>query len=120
MDIDKKLKKARETAISWVTSKGYSSIKASFGEFSEPKSFISQGETISPAITAESITGKSYFVIAQKTSAQKQQIVTKWKLFSRLAKMKNGQFVIFAPHGHKTFAERIILNYRISARVISI
>ena len=71
MDIDKKLKKAREKAMIWVTSKGYSSIKATFDdEFNDPKAFISDGEAILPAITAESETGKSYFDIAQKTSSQ--------------------------------------------------
>ncbi|MFK7946909.1 MAG: hypothetical protein AB8G11_04920 [Saprospiraceae bacterium] len=120
MSIDKKLKNAREKAMNWVSAKGYSSIKATFDdEFNDPKAFISDGEAILPAITAESETGKSYFDIAQKTS-HKQKLITKWKLFSILAKRKNGQFVIFAPHGHKTFTERIIDNYKISAKVISI
>lgn len=121
MDVDKKLEDAREKAISWVTNKGYSSIKANFGEYADPNSFQSQGGEISPAITARSTTGKSYFVIAQKvTGKKKQQIITNWKLFSQLAKNKNGQFVVFVPHGHKTFAEKVITNYNISARVISI
>lgn len=120
MSIDKKLKKAREKAMDWVTAKGYSSIKATFDEeFNDPKAFISDGEAVLPAITAESETGKSYFEIAQKTN-KKQKLITKWKLFSMLAKRKNGQFVIFAPHGHKTFAQRIIDNYRIPAKVVSI
>ena len=121
MDIDNnKLQKAREKAMNWVSSKGYSSIKTTFDEeYNDPKAFISNGEAVLPAITAESETGKSYFEIAQKTS-KKQTLVTKWKLFSMLAKRKNGQFVIFAPHGHKTFAQHIIEKYRISARVISI
>lgn len=118
--IDTKLKNAREKAMNWVTTKGYSSIKATFDdEFNDPKAFISDGAAVLPAITAESGTGKSYFEIAQKTS-KKQALITRWKLFSILAKRKNGQFVIFAPHGHKTFAERIIENYKIPAKVISI
>jgi len=120
MEIDEKLVKAREKAIGWVEKKNYKSIKASFGdEYIEPKSFTSNGNSITPDITAESTTGKSYFEIAQKTS-KKQLLITKWKLLSLLATRKNGQFVIFVPHGHKSFAQQIIENYHITAKLIAI
>lgn len=122
MSTDKKLADAREKAISWVKGKGFSSIKASFEEdFEDTHAFVgsSNGDPVVPDITAQSSTGKSYFEIAQKTS-DKQALITKWKLLSRLATMKNGQFVVFAPYGHKSFAERIVENNRIQARIIVI
>lgn len=122
MSTDKKLADAREKAITWVKGKGYSSIKASFEEdFEDTNTFVrsSNGNSVAPDITAQSSTGKSYFEIAQKTSS-KQGLITKWKLLSRLATMKNGQFVVFAPYGHKSFAERIIENHRIQAKIIAI
>lgn len=122
MSTDKKLEDAREKAITWVKGKGYSSIKASFEEdFEDTNSFVgsSNGDPVTPDITAQSSTGKSYFEIAQKTS-QKQGLITKWKLLSRLATMKNGQFVIFVPYGHKSFAERIVEDNRIQAKIVAI
>ncbi len=122
MSTDKKLADAREKAISWVKGKGYSSIKASFEEeMEDTNSFVgsSNGNSVSPDITAQNSSGKSYFEIAQKTS-NKQNLITKWKLLSRLATMKNGQFVVFAPYGHKSFAERIIENNRIQAKIVVI
>ena len=60
-----------------------------------------------------------YFEIAQKTS-QKQPLITKWKLLSQLAQNKNGQFVIFTPHGHKSFAQTIVEEHHITARLVAI
>ncbi len=120
MEIDIKLQDARDKAVSWVTSKGYTSIKASFGDFETPKTFTSHGTEVCPDMTAETRTGKYYFEVGQKTVSERDLLVTKWKLFSQLAQMKNGQLIIFAPNGHKSFVEKIIEDYRILAKVVPI
>lgn len=120
--VDEKVKNAREKALKWVEGKGFKSIKASFAEdYNDPKSFVrsSNGNSVAPDITAESSSGKSYFEIAQKTS-QKQPLITKWKLLSQLAQNKNGQFVIFTPHGHKSFAQNIVEEHHITAKLVAI
>jgi hypothetical protein len=110
-----------EKALEFIQSKGYNNIKAIVDEYDEPKGFkkVSTETTVTPDITATLRGRKHYFDVALKSEA-KQRLISRWKFMSRLAGMKNGKFHLFAPHGHKSFAQRLVEKYRINAKVISI
>jgi hypothetical protein len=110
-----------EKALEFVQSKGYNNIKSIADEYEAPKGFkkVSSDSTVTPDITATLRGRKHYFDVALKSEA-KQRLVSRWKFMSRLAGMKNGKFHLFAPHGHKSFAQRLINKYQIEAKVISL
>ena len=108
-----------EKAVNWVQSKGYNDIKAVLDEFEAPKSFTqsSTNSLIAPDITGISMGRKCYFEVALK-SDNERQVVNKWKLLSYLAGNKQGKLIIFAPHGHKAFAKRIIEITKFMAEIL--
>lgn len=110
-----------EKAVTWVRSKGYNDIKTvlDLDEFDTPKSFTqsSTNSVIAPDITGISMGRKCYFEVALK-SENERQVVNKWKLLSHLAGAKQGKLIIFAPHGHKAFAKRIIEDNQILAEIL--
>ena len=120
---DAALKKSGiERIVKWVKSKGYSDIKANVEGFDVPSSFsrsTDEDEPYIPDVTAVRGQQKHYFEIALKTEDPKR-MVRKWKLLSTLAEMKNGKLHLFAPRGHKAFAERIVRERQLSADVVSI
>lgn len=108
-----------EKAVEWVEKKGYIDIKSRLEGYEDPKSFTqsSTNSTIAPDITAVAMGRKCYFEIALK-SDDKRQIINKWKLLSFLSGAKQGKLFIFAPHGHKAFAKRIIESNQIPAEIL--
>lgn len=108
-----------EKAVEWVEKKGYSNIKAAVDGYEDPKSFTqsSTNDSIAPDITAVSMGRKCYFEIALKSS-DKRQVINKWKLLSYLSSAKQGRLFIFAPHGHKAFAKRLIEANQIPAEIL--
>lgn len=108
-----------EKAVTWVQNKGYNDIKAVLGEFEAPQSFTqsSTNSLIAPDITGISMGRKCYFEVAMK-SDNERQVVNKWKLLSHLAGAKQGKLIIFAPHGHKAFAKRLIEDNQILAEIL--
>ncbi len=108
-----------EKAVHWVKSKGYNDIKAALDDFEAPKSFMqsSTNDSIAPDITGIAMGRKCYFEVALK-SEDERQVVNKWKLLSHLAGAKQGKLIIFAPHGHKAFAKRLIEDNQILAEIM--
>lgn len=105
-----------EKAVAWIERKGYLEIKANIEGMEPPKSFTqrSKNELVNPDLTAKSLGRKFYFEIAMKTNDTKD-LVTKWKLLSQLAAMKDGKLYLFVPHGHRSFAEKLVQKHKISA-----
>ena len=108
-----------QKALTWVEKKGYLEIKADIEGLETPKSFTqrSSDTAVYPDMTAKSLGRKFYFEVALKSSNERD-IVTKWKLLSQLAAMKEGKLIVFTPHGHRAFAEKIIEKHRITAKII--
>ncbi|SRR5690554_825638 len=107
-----------EKAIEIAKSKGFKDFKASLDDYEAPKSFtkVSSDKEVLPDFTARRGGKKHYFDIALKTD-NIQPLITKWKLLSQLAELKNGKLILFAPRGHKAFAERITRLYKVDAEV---
>lgn len=107
-----------EKAIEIAKSKGFKDFKASLDDYEAPKSFtkVSSDKEVLPDFTARRGGKKHYFDIAFKTD-NIQPLITKWKLLSQLAELKNGKLILFAPRGHKAFAERITRLYKVDAEV---
>lgn len=108
-----------EKAINWAKKKGYSSIKANFGEYDAPVQYTKSNEedTFTPDITGRKRGGKSYFEIALKTD-DIQRKITKWELLSTLSTVKGGRLFLLAPSGHKAFVERILKKYNLNAKLV--
>jgi hypothetical protein len=108
-----------EKAISWAEKKGFSSIKANFGEYEAPVQYTKSGEeeTFTPDITGRKRGGKSYFEIALKADNMQREI-TKWKLLSTLSAIKGGRLFLLAPSGHKAFVERLIKKHNLNAKLV--
>jgi hypothetical protein len=111
-----------ERVVKWAKSKGFSNIKANVEGFDPPTAFNRSSDDEDqyiPDVTAVRGQQKHYFEVALKTEDPKR-MVRKWKLLSTLAEMKNGKLHLFAPRGHKAFAERIVRERQLSADVVSI
>ncbi len=112
-----------QEAIAWVRRKGFSKLKANLEseDYDRPTSFSRKKaeRTITPDLTAVRRGKKSYFEIAVKAEDE-QRVVSKWKLLSRLAGLRNGKFYLMAPHGHRSFASRLVKRYGINAEVVRI
>lgn len=107
--------------VDWVKAKGYRKIKAQVDGFDTPSSFTrseTEGSFV-PDVTAMRRDRKNYFEVAIKSDDPKR-VIRKWKLLSTIAAMKNGKLFLFAPRGHKAFAQRIVKERHLNAEVISI
>lgn len=107
-----------EKAIQIAKTKGFKDFKASLDDFEDPKSFtsVSSDSEVLPDFTAKRRGKKHYFDVALKTD-NIQPLITKWKLLSQLAELKNSKLILFAPRGHKAFAERLTKQYKVPAQV---
>ena len=113
-------------AIEWVKKKGFTEIKANAEDLEDmdvdaPSSFERKRdeEEFVPDISGKKMGAKSYFEIAIKTD-ETRRLVTKWKLLSKMASMKNGKLYLLAPRGSKSFTDGLVKQYNIQAKVYSI
>lgn len=114
-----KYKTLLEKAVKHVELRGFNDIRTELNGYDDPNGF-SQKEKKNeyiPDITASNKQGKFYFEIAQKTE-NVNKLVSKWKLLSTIAEMKNGSFSIMVPYGLNKFTEELIDTYKIDAKVI--
>lgn len=120
IDIEEK-KEYIEKAVEYAKSKGFKDFKANLDDYETPKSFtsVSADKEIFPDFTARRRGKRHYFDIALKTD-DVQSLVTKWKLLQQLAEIKNSKLILFAPRGHKAFAERLTKQYKITADVLAL
>ncbi len=119
--IKEKSKKLYNIAISWIKRRGFQKVRAKVDGFNDPKTFHRKrdDESFTPDLSALHYGNRSYFEIALK-SEPRQRLISKWTLLSELAAKKGGDLFLFAPHGHKSFAERIVENHDINACIVKI
>lgn len=111
-----------EKAISWISKKPQISIRAQLEGYEPTQVFAnkSTGKEVQSDFSFQSHGGSTSFVeIALKTD-NPRELITKWKLLSLMASMKHGKLYLLAPKGHKMFAQRLIEDYNISARLESL
>ena len=102
-----------------VKERGYDDIKANADGYEVPRQFTRTrtDETITPDISAVKNGRKNFFEIAVKNEKE-QRTVSKWKLLSQLADFKGGKLFVIAPRGHYRFAQTLIDDYNIEAKMI--
>lgn len=111
-----------DKALEWVAKKPTSSVKAQLEGYDPPQIFKNKnsGEGVQADISFESHAGaRSYTDIALKTD-EPQELVTRWKLLSIMAGMKNGKLYLLTPKGHKMFTQKLVDTYNINATIHSI
>jgi hypothetical protein len=101
-----------------VNPKGYGGIKANVEDFETPSRLQrNEDEIFIPDITGVKAGKKSYFEIAVKTE-DVRDVVTKWKLLSSLARMRNGDLYLISPKGHFTFTQKLVRDNDIPATIV--
>ena len=110
-----------EKAITWAKRKGFNNLKANIENYDPPTSFRRKGidEPLIPDITGVSLGGKHYVEIALK-GGDESDIVSKWKLFSTMANMKEGKLYLLAPKGHRAFTDKLVKKYNVDATIVNI
>lgn len=101
-----------------VNPRGYKGIKANVDEFETPSRLQrSEDEVFIPDITGIKAGKQSYFEIVIKSDSVRE-MVTKWKLLSSLARMRNGDLYLISPKGNYTFAQKLIRENDIPATIV--
>lgn len=111
-----------DKATEWVSKKSENSFKAKIDGLDEPKVFKNKvtGEEIQADFSFQTLSGKkSYTEIALKSDSP-QKLVTRWKLLSLMASMKQGKLFLLAPKGHIMFTKKLVDNYNINAIIHSL
>ena len=111
-----------EKAVAWVENRTNGEIKANFEGYEKPIAFTSKtsDKEIRPDFSFVSKGGARHYTEIVVKQDDSKNLVTRWKLLSTMAKMKNGKLFLLAPRGHKMFAQRIIDDYSINASIQSI
>ena len=104
-----------------VSPRGFKKIKANVEDFDTPAKLQRERdeESYIPDITGVINGRKSYFELSLKTD-KIRQVVTKWKLLSRIAGFKRGKLYLIVPRGHYAFTNRVLDKYPIEAKIIRI
>lgn len=116
---EKKPKLIQKVIDEIVSPRGYKNIRANAEEFDTPARLNRErdDEVYIPDITGVINGRKSYFELSIKTD-KIRQIVTKWKLLSKLASFKRGKLFLVVPRGHYAFTNRVLNKYPIEAKII--
>lgn len=110
-----------EQALNHVKNSGYNDIRARCEGYDNPSTLKMKdsSEGFTPDITASKFGGKYYFEIANRDEKQ-VEVISKWKLLSTLATMKQGELKIFVPYGSMKYASEIVKNKDIKAELIKL
>lgn len=119
---DSKQMKYLQQAVRLLEKRGYSDIKAELPEYESPTSFTEKtsDKSYTPDLTGEKDLGKDYFQVVEGDKKNIQDVVSKWKLFSNLAKIKNGQFYLLVPYGRKKYTTELVKEYNIDAELMKL
>lgn len=115
-------KELLKRAVNHVVSRGFSSVKAELEGYEHPTHYLGQKDrkvNYCPDITAVNGKGKFYFEIAKKTESTRE-LVSKWKLLETMAELKNGKLNILVPFGQNRFAQDLITEHNINAKLIKL
>ncbi len=112
----------RQKAVELLKRKGYKDIKADLPDFDQPTRFTekSSDKTFAPDLTGETLMGKDYFKIVEGDKENTQDVVSKWKLFANLAKLKNGKFFLLVPYGKKKYTTELVREHNIEAQMMKL
>lgn len=101
--------------------KKFDILKANVDGYEAPSPLTKSGsdESYVPDITAVKNGEKSYFELAIK-NGKIQETISKWKLLSTLAQIKNGKFYLIVPKGNFAFTQRMMEKYSLNAQVIKL
>jgi hypothetical protein len=111
-----------DQAIDWISKKTTTSVKAQIEGYEPPKVFTNKktGEEVQADFSFITQGGyKSFMEVAMK-SDHPQKLVTRWKLLSLMASMKQGKLHLLAPKGHKLFTKKLVDTYHINAVIHSL
>lgn len=119
---ESKLVQFTQKAVELLQSKGYKEIKADLPDFEQPTRFTEKNsdKTFAPDLTGETLIGKDYFKIVEGDKQNTQEVVSKWKLFSNLARIKNGKFYLLVPYGKKKYTNELIKEHNIDAHLLTL
>jgi hypothetical protein len=108
--------------INYAKKSGYEEIKADFSGYESPAALrmINDDITLTPDFTAKRGDSKYYFELAIKNEEDQTTLISKWKALETIAKMKGGQLRLFVPRGSYKFAEEIIQDHNIDAKLTKI
>ncbi|MEZ5031162.1 MAG: hypothetical protein R2787_07165 [Saprospiraceae bacterium] len=109
-------------ALDWVEKRDYQEVRSVMDGYEAPMSFTSSTSQleVQPDITAlKNGSSKTYIDVAMKSDSP-EDTVTRWKLLSTLATMKNGQFFLLIPRGHKAFTSGLVETHGLEAKMVSI
>lgn len=113
----------RDIVENFISRKGYNNIRANLEDFETPAKLTrrvkGEEESFIPDATATMNGRKSYFEVSLKTE-NTRPVVTKWKLLSNLASLKNGKFFLLVPRGHMAFTNRLVTQYTIEAEIVKL
>ncbi len=114
--------KTTYSAVRLLESKGYKNIKVNLPDYEQPTKFIEKEteESIMPDLTAQTLLGKDYFEIVDNKDKNKNKVISRWKLFANLAKIKNGKFFLLVTHGYNAYAQKMLKKYEIDANVLKL
>ncbi len=117
--VKEKSKELYDKALNWIYRRKFSNVKAKIKPFEEPKTFHRKRDdfSVTPDISAVRAGKKSFFDIVLKKDTRRQ-LAGKWQLMQQLAARKGGKLYLFAPRGHKAFAERMIAKFGIEAKIV--
>ncbi|MEL6629348.1 MAG: hypothetical protein AAGF87_04220 [Bacteroidota bacterium] len=111
-----------------VERKGFDQVRANADGYETPSPIRRKGTEGEPEnIYIPDVTGtingrKSYFELGMKSENDDdtRALITKWRLLSDLADIKNGKLYLAVPRGHMAFTNRILADYPIRAEVVKI
>ncbi len=111
-----------EKAINWAQIRAGENLRAQHEGFDAPVTFSSQSteKEITPDISYTGKRGGKHYVEIAVKDDNTSRLVTRWKLLSTMADMKNGRLHLLAPRGHKMFTTRLVDLHNLDANVVSI
>ncbi len=111
-----------EKAIQWASKKSVASIKAKHDDYEDPKVYTNNttNEEVQADLSFITQGGAKHYTDIALKSDKPQKLVTRWKLLSLVASLKNGKLFLLAPKGHKTFTKKLVEQYNINAVVYSL
>lgn len=111
-----------EKAIAWAQKKSNESLRSISDGYEDPKAFTnkSTNKTVQADISFRTRGGAKHYTDIALKNDNTQQLVTRWKLLSLMASMKNGKLHLLTPRGHKMFTQRLVNKYNIEASIHSL
>ncbi|WPP50011.1 hypothetical protein [Catalinimonas niigatensis] len=111
-----------QQAVRLLEKRGYREIKAELPDYESPTSFTEKtsDKSYTPDLTGQKDLGKDYFQVVEGDKKNVQDVVSKWKLFANLAKIKNGQFYLLVPYGRKKYTTELIREHNIEAELMKL